>query len=166
LDITQSTLEEYLVPKDYYKPKIEIKNYFLKWNTESYGIPQKEIYKLKRFLTNAIPFFGTSYELLNSFEKAKYKDKYHLKKELYPVIKVSYANKHVNHNNTVMYEIHMNPDGSTFIDRIEGIQPIRLATEIDNQAVAKKVDLQRYKVKPIFYLKWTLGELLFNRQGK
>lgn len=166
MNIPQPILEEYLVPKDYYKPKIEIKNYFLKWKTESYGIPQNEINELKRFLTNVFPFFDTSFELLNSFEKAKYKNKYRLNKELYPVIKISYANKHVNHNNIVMYEIYMNADGSTFIGRIESIQPIRLAIEIDNQAVAKKADLQRYKVKPIFYLKWTLGELLFNRQGK
>ena len=45
----------------YYMPKIEIRNYYLKWN-ESYGIPQKEINGLKKFLTNAIPFFDTSNE--------------------------------------------------------------------------------------------------------
>jgi len=44
-------------PKNYYKPKIEIRDYDLKWNNESYGISQKEIPELKRFATNAIPFF-------------------------------------------------------------------------------------------------------------
>ena len=62
----------------------------------------------------------------------------------------------------------MNPDGSTFIDRIEGIRLLRTTTteENDNDIAAKKADMQRKQVKPIFYLKWTLGELLFNRQGK
>jgi hypothetical protein len=59
----------------------------------------------------------------------------------------------------------MHPDGSTFIDGIEGIEPIT-TTENDNDTVVRKVDVQRYQVKPIFYLKWTLGELLFNRHGK
>ena len=69
MDIPQSTIVEYLVPKDYYKPKIQIRNYYLKWNVESYGVPQKEINELKKFLTDAIPFFDTSYALLNTFEK-------------------------------------------------------------------------------------------------
>jgi hypothetical protein len=166
LNIPQSILKEYLVPKDYYKPKIEIRNYYLKWNDESYGIPQKEINELKKFLTNAIPFFDTSYELLNSFEKAKYKEKYRLHKELSPSINISYVNKHISHYNIVRYELNMHPDGSTFIDRIEGIEAIITTTENDKDTAVKKADVQRYQVKPIFYLKWTLGELLFDRQGK
>jgi hypothetical protein len=166
LNIPQSILEEYIIPKDYYKPKTEIQNYYLKWNDELYGIPQKEVNELKKFLTNAIPYFDNSYELLNSFEKAKYKDKYRLHKELSQNVKISYINKHINHSNIVRYELHMHPDGSTFIERIEGIQPIRSTTEIDNETAGKKADIRRQKGKPIFYLKWTLGELLFNRQGK
>ena len=61
MDIPGSILKDHLIPKDYYKPKIEIRNYYLKWNDESYGIPQKEIPELKSFVTNAIPFFW--YEL-------------------------------------------------------------------------------------------------------
>ena len=167
MNIPQSTVDEYLVPTNYYKPKIEIQNYYLKWNVESYGIPQKEINELKKFLTNAIPSFDTSYELLNSFEKAKYKHKYRLHKELSPNINISYVNKHISHNNIVTYELHMHPDGSTFIDRIEGVQPIRTTMEEnDNDTAVKKVDVQRFQFKHVFYLKWTLGELLFNRQGK
>jgi hypothetical protein len=164
LDIPQSILKEHLIPKDYYKPKIEIRNYYLKWNNESCGVSQKEINELKKFLTNAIPFFDTSYELLNSFDKPKYKDKYRLYKELSPNIHISYANKHSSPN-IVRYELHIHPDGSTFIDRIEGIEPIT-TTENDNDTAVKKVDVQGYQVKPIFYLKWNLGELLFNRHGK
>jgi hypothetical protein len=63
LDIPESVLNEHLIPKDYYKPKIEIRNYYLKWNDESYGISQKEIPELKRFVTNAIPFFDMTSHL-------------------------------------------------------------------------------------------------------
>jgi len=59
-------------------------NYYLKWNDESYGISQKETPELKRFLANVIPFFDTSYELLNTLEKPKHKGKYHLFRELCP----------------------------------------------------------------------------------
>jgi hypothetical protein len=166
LNIPQSTIKEYLVPNNYCKPKIEIRNYYLNWNDESYGISQKEINELKKFLTNAIPFFDTSYELLNSFEKAKYKDQYRLHKELSPTINISYVNKHINHYNIVRYELNMHPDGSTFIDRIEGIEPIRTITGSDNDTAVKKADVQRHQAKPIFYIKWTLGEVLFNRHGR
>ncbi len=165
-DNPQSILKEYLIPKEYNKPKIEIRNYFLKWNDEAYGIPQNEINELKKFLTNAIPYFDSSYELLNSFEKAKYKDKFPLHKGLSLVINISYVNKRVSHGNVVRYELYMHSDGSTFIDRLEGIQPIRTTTENDSDTAVMKTNVKGYQVEPIFYLKLTLGELLFNRQGK
>jgi hypothetical protein len=71
LDIPGSILKDLLIPKHHYKPKIEIRNYYLKWNDESYGISQKEIPELKRFVTNAIPFFDRSYEVLNNLEKPR-----------------------------------------------------------------------------------------------
>jgi hypothetical protein len=53
-------------------------------------------------------------------------------------------------------------DGSTFIERIEGVEEIaKTKTKNDNDTI---VNPQRRHFKPIFYLKWTLGELLFNRQ--
>ncbi len=165
MNLPQSIIKEYLVPNDYYKPNIEIGNYYLKWNNESYGISQKEISELKKFLTNTIPFFDSSYELLNSFEKARYNAKYRLHKELSPTINISYVNKHVSHYNVLKYELNMRTDGSTFIDRIESMQAMRTTTGNGNPAV-KKADVQMYQVKPIFYLKWTLGELLFDRHGK
>jgi hypothetical protein len=36
-------MERYIIPHDYEKPRIEIGNYYLKWNDKSYGISQKEI---------------------------------------------------------------------------------------------------------------------------
>jgi hypothetical protein len=80
LDISESILKEHFIPKDYEKPRIEIGNYFLKWDDDnkSYGIHPREIPELKGFLKKAIAFLDTSYELLNKLEKPKSKDKYPL----------------------------------------------------------------------------------------
>jgi hypothetical protein len=152
LDVPESVLNDHLIPKDYYKPKIEIRNYYLKWNDESYGIPQKEIPELKRFVTNAIPFFDIGYGVLNNLEKPKHRGKYSFDKGLSPRICISYTIKHM-----VRYELHMFSDGSTFIERIEGVEA---TTPKTNDII---VNLQRRHFNAI-YLKWTLGELLFNRQ--
>jgi hypothetical protein len=95
LDISESILKEYLIPKDYEKPRIEIGNYFLKWDDDnkSYGIHPREIAQLKGFLKKAIAFLDTSYELLNKLEKPKYKDNYALHTVLSPLILLSYRNK-------------------------------------------------------------------------
>lgn len=157
LDISESILKEHLISEDYDRPRIEMSNYYLKWNDESYGISQKETPELKRFLANVIPFFDTSYELLNTLEKPKHKRKYRLFRELCPQIRISHRNRD---HHTVSYELHMHPDGSTFIDRIEGMETIK-----NNKDIIKKANIQRENDKPILYFKWNLGELLFNRQG-
>ena len=155
LDIPESVLKDHLLPKDYYKPNIEVRNYYLKWNDESCGIPQTEIPELKRFVTNAIPFFDMSYEVLNNFEKPRYRDNYRFYKELSPRICISHTNKH---SRIVRYELHMLSDGSTFIERIERLE-VKTSKTNDNI-----VNPQRRHFKPVFHVKWTLGELLFNRQ--
>ena len=84
MDISESILKEHFIPKDYEKPRIEIGNYFLKWEDEnnSYGIhSSREIPELKGFLKKVIAFLDTSYELLNKFFKPKSKDKYPLHTE-------------------------------------------------------------------------------------
>jgi hypothetical protein len=55
----------------------------------------------------------------------------------------------------------MGSDGSTFIDRAERIEISNNNNDI--QANRGKL-LKRHDVKPMLYLKWNLGELLFNRQ--
>jgi hypothetical protein len=55
--------------------RIEVGNYYLKWNEETYGIQQNEISELKGFLKDAVPFFKASYEILNNLQKSNYKDK-------------------------------------------------------------------------------------------
>jgi hypothetical protein len=159
LDISESILKEYLIPKDHEKPRIEIGNYFLKWDDDnkSYGIHPREIAELKGFLKKAIAFLDTSYELLNKLEKPKYKDKYPLYTGLSPLILLSYRNK----DRKVSYELYMGSDGSTFIDRVERIE----ISNNNNDILANRAKLlKRHDVKPMLYLKWNLGELLFNRQ--
>lgn len=159
MNISECILKEHLIPKDYEKPRIEIGNYYLKWDDEkSYGIDQKEIPELKGFLRKAIALFDTSYELLSNLDKPKYKDKYlfHTAQSLSPCISLSHRNK----NHIVTYELYMRSDGSTFIDRVERIEISNNTNGLEN-----KGKLQRHSVKPRLYLKWSLGELLFNRQG-
>jgi hypothetical protein len=161
LDISKSILKEDLIPKDYEKPIIEIRNYFLKWDDDnkSYGIHPREIPELKGFLKKAIAFLDTSYELLNKLERLKYKDKYPLHTGLSPKILLSHRNKDCR----VSYELCMGSDGSTFIDIVERIE---IPNNNNNHILANKGKLpQLHDVKPTLYLKWSLGELLFNRQA-
>jgi hypothetical protein len=160
LDISESILKEHFIPKDYEKPRIEIGNYFLKWDDDnkSHGIHPREIPELKGFLKKAIAFLDTSYELLNKLEKPKYKDKHPLHTGLSPIILLSYKNK----DHRVSYELYMGSDGSTFIDRVEAIE----TSNNNNNILTYKGKLrQGHDVKPVLYLKWSLGELLFNRQA-
>jgi hypothetical protein len=53
-------VREHLIPKNYEKPKIEIGNYYLEWNNDSYGIYQKEISELKAFLKRVISLVGSN----------------------------------------------------------------------------------------------------------
>jgi len=152
LDITQATLEQYIMPHDYEKPRIEIGNYYLKWDDKSSGISQKEISELKGFLKDTIPHFDVIYDLINSLETSRGKDKRRAHKELSPHIHLSQSNK----DRVVRYELYMGSDGSTFIDRTERF-------EIINKDESRYA--QRPYVKSELFLKWSLGELLFNRQG-
>jgi hypothetical protein len=78
---------------------------------------------------------------------------------LSPKILLSYRNK----DHRVSYELYMGSDGSTFIDRVERIE---ISNNNSNYILAHKGKLpQLHDVKPRLYLKWSLGELLFNRQA-
>jgi hypothetical protein len=99
-----------------------------------------------------------SYEVLNNLEKPKYRNNYRFYKELSPSICISYT---IKHSHMVRYELRMFSDGSSFIERIEGVEDEATTAETKND---NTVNPQRRHFKPIFYLKWTLGELLFNRQ--
>ena len=152
-----------LLAKGYEQPRIEVGNYYLKWNRDkSYGIHPKEISELKAFIRNAIPFFDTSYELLNNLERPKYKGKYHSFTQFSPSICLSHRNK----DHTVNYELHMITDGSTFIERVEKIEVVKNNNDKNDNLGAYNADVQGHHAKPILYLRWKLGELLFYRQGR
>ena len=59
LDVPVNVINEYLIPRDYVKPDIRVGNYFLEWDRSSYGIPQKEVPNLRRFIADLAPFLST-----------------------------------------------------------------------------------------------------------
>jgi hypothetical protein len=111
------------MPQGYDKPKIEVGNYYLKWNKKSCGIPQKEISELKLFLRLVAPYFDKIYQLLNNLERPRNREKYRLAKELCP-------DMHVSHY------------------------------QFQNEFASPHSDADSE-----LFLKWRLGELLFNRHG-
>jgi hypothetical protein len=65
-----------------------------------------------------------------------------------------------NKNHTIGYELYMKLDGSTFIYRIERIETIKN----DNDNPINEVYAEEDRIKSTVFIKWMLGELLFNRQ--
>ena len=60
------------------------------------------------------------------------------------------------------YDLYMASDGSTFIDRTERLEIINK----DESELSKSTNAQQIRYNNSeFYLRWNLGELLFNRQG-
>jgi hypothetical protein len=155
LEIPKSIVKEHLIPKNYEKPKIEIGNYYLEWNADSYGIYQKEISELKGFLKNGISHFGIIFELLNDLHKSKHVGKRQLDKEFNPFILIIHHNK----DHTISYNLYMASDGTTFIDRLESIEIQR-----NEELLKDGTSINRHYKKSRFHLEWNLGELLFNRQ--
>jgi hypothetical protein len=158
LYIPETIAKEYLIPKEFMKPMIEIGNYYLKWEDASYGVQLKEVPEIKEFIKNAIPIFDSSYKLLNSLERSEYKhkEKHRFRKLLSPQIHLSQRNK----NHIIGYELYMKFDGSTFIYRVEKIETIK----IDNNNPINEVRPEKDQTKSTVFIKWKLGELLFNRQ--
>ena len=156
--IPETIAKEYFIPKEFMKPMIEIGNYYLKWEDASYGVQLKEVPEIKEFIKNAIPIFDSSYKLLNSLERSEYKhkEKHRFRKLLSPQIHLSQRNK----NHIIGYELYMKFDGSTFIYRVEKIETIK----IDNNNPINEVRPEKDQTKSTVFIKWKLGELLFNRQ--
>lgn len=155
MEIPESIVKEYLIPENYEKPKIEIGNYYLKWNADSYGIYQKEISELKGFLKNGISHFGIIFELLNDLHKSKHVEKRQLHKEFNQFILIIHHNK----DHAISYNLYMSSDGTTFIDRLESIKIQR-----NEELLKDGTSINRHNTKSLFHLEWNLGELLFYRQ--
>ena len=147
MEIPEPVAKEHLIPMNYEKPKIEIGNYYLEWNVDSFGIYQKEISELKTFLKNAISYFGIIFELLSDLQTSKHMVKRQLHKEFNPFILILHHNK----DRTISYDLYMASDGTTLIDRLERI------------VIQDGTNINSHFTKSPFHLKWNLGELLFNR---
>jgi hypothetical protein len=155
VDIPEYILKEYLLPKNYERPKIEIGNYYLNWNDKSLGIHQKEISELKTFLKNAITHFRIIFEVLNNIRNPKNFQKQQLPRELNPFVRILHHNK----MHKISYDLYMGLDGSTFIDRLERIE----INKAHGLPKGNGIPESQYN-KSVLHLKWSLGELLFNRQ--
>ena len=159
MKFTQEIISQYILANGYEKPKIQIGNYYLKWNEKCYGIYPKEIVELKEFVTNLIPYFEVIYKLINSLEKPRSKERFFLNKKLSPDIHFSHRNK----EHLVSYDLHMMSDGATFIDRTEKIEIITK----DYSTFSTGVNVAKGNFDKLeLFLKSKLGQLLFNRQGK
>lgn len=159
MKFTQEIVSQYILANGYEKPKIEIGNYYLKWNEKCYGIYPKEIVELKEFVTNLIPYFEVIYKLINSLERPRSKERFFLNKKLSPDIHFSHRNK----EHLVSYDLHMMSDGATFIDRTEKIEIITK----DYSTFSTGVNVAKGNFDKLeLFLKSKLGQLLFNRQGK
>lgn len=159
MKFTQEIVSQYVIANGYEKPKIEIGNYYLKWNEKCYGIYPKEIVELKEFVTKVIPYFEVIYKLINSLERPRNKERFFLNKKLSPDIHFAHRNK----EHLVSYDLHMMSDGATFIDRTEKIEIITK----DYSTFSSGVNVAKGNFDKLeIFLKSKLGQLLFNRQGK
>ena len=155
--ISEDILAQHIISNVYEKPKIEVGNYYLKWNEQSYGISQTEINELKGFLIKVIPYFDIIYRLINSLERPKGKEKVSLNKDIFPDIHISHRNK----KHLVIYDLYMLSDGGTFIDRTEKVEII--SKDYNRVSTSPNVPRDSYNNLEL-YLKSKLGELLFHRQ--
>jgi hypothetical protein len=159
LRISEDIIAQYIISNVYEKPKIEVGNYYLQWNEKSYGINQREINELKGFLIKVIPYFEIIYQLINSLERPKGKQKTSASKDIFPDIHISHKNKKY----LVIYDLYMLPDGATFIERTEKLEII--SQDYKKTSSNHNVGKERYNDFEL-YLKSKLGQLLFNRQGR
>ena len=157
--ISEDIIAQYIISNVYEKPKIEVGNYYLKWNEKSYGISQREINELKGFLIKVIPYFDIIYQLINSLERPKGKEKASPNKDIFPDIHISHRNK----KHLVIYDLYMLSDGATFIDRTEKLEII--SKDYNKISTSHNVPKDSYNDLEL-YLKSKLGQLLFNRQGR
>lgn len=133
---------ETLVPKDYAKPDISVGNYHLKWDGQSYGIPQKEAPELKRFIAEIAPHLTTIlYEAAGDIyriagEKEGAREARKIEEMFLPQILAT------RRRGDYTYNLQMKRDGTTMISRSE--------------VVEKKSGLA---------LSWNLGELVFDRSA-
>ncbi|HKZ61147.1 MAG TPA: hypothetical protein VJZ68_01850 [Nitrososphaera sp.] len=143
MNVPAIVANEYLVPKDYVKPDIKVGNYFLNWDSSSYGIAQKEVAELKRFVTDLAAYLSTAlYEAAigiqrNIKAKTGAREARRFEEAFSPRLLITRK------LDNLVYTLQMRDDGTTIISRNETIT-----------SDGNKIGLT---------LGWDLGELLFNR---
>ena len=157
--ISEDIIAHHIISNVYEKPKIEVGNYYFKWNEKSYGISHREINELKGFIIKVIPYFEIIFELINSLERPKGKEKAYPNKDIFPDIHISHRNKKY----LIIYDLYMLSDGTTFIERTEKLEII--SNDYNKISTSHNVLKDSYNDLDL-YLKAKLGQLLFNRQGR
>ena len=143
LNVPATVSNEYLVPRDFVKPDIKVGNYYLRWDSSSYGIPQKEVVKLKRFVVDIAPYLTTVlYEAASGIQRSV-KEKTGAKEARLFEDAFSPRVLATRKIDGVVYALQMTDDGTTTISRNESITSDGSKTTLT--------------------LGWDLGELLFNR---
>lgn len=157
--ISEDIIAHHIISNVYEKPKIEVGNYYFKWNEKSYGISHREINELKGFIIKVIPYLEIIYELINRLERPKGKEKPYPNKDIFPDIHISHRNKKY----LIIYDLYMLSDGTTFIERTEKLEII--SNDYNKISTSHNVLKDSYNDLDL-YLKSKLGQLLFNRQGR
>jgi hypothetical protein len=144
MNVPAAVANEYLVPRDHVKPDIKVGNYYLQWYSSSYGIPQKEVARLKKFIADIAPYLTTVlYESASAIQRCV-RDKTNAKAAR--LFEDAFAPRVLvtRRMEEIVYTLQMTDDGMTTIGRKEIIISERRKTGLA--------------------LAWELGELLFNRQ--
>jgi len=142
-------IDEYLIPGDYVKPDIRVGNYFLEWDHSSYGIPEREVSSLRRFIADLAPFLSTIiFEAAHGIPRNIRGGKASASKEVRK-FEESFSPRLLITRKTrdSEYILEMTPDGAATL----GCS--KIITADDDSKQARKLSLS-----------WNLGQLLFDRQ--
>lgn len=142
MEIPNYIANEYIIPKDYIKPDIVVGNYYLKWDSSSYGIAQREMADLRSLLNELLPYissviYDTAKEIPHIIIKKTVGKAMRIDEMFSPELLLTRRK-----GGNLAYTIRMKSDGTTILTRIE------------------KVILHNKKQ---ICITWVLGELLFRR---
>jgi hypothetical protein len=143
LEIPNHIANEYIIPKDYVKPDIAAGNYYLEWDSSSYGIAQREIAGLRNLINELLPhissaIYDAAKEIPTIIQKKTATGKAMLIDEMFSPELLLTRRKGRN----LAYTIRMKSDGTTILTRTEKIL-------LDNERQ--------------ICVSWLLGEILFRR---
>lgn len=150
------------------KPEIIFGNYFFMWDKKSLGLYSNEIVKFKKFLKDMIPYLETMMKMLDrdysSISASSKNDT--LKKMIFDKGQLSLTYKY---NSCITFILNIDSSGSTTFFREERIliNDDDIYNKIKNRYNSKDMMLLN-KLKEfdnMVYVKWKLGDLLFNRSG-